>query len=52
VKVVVPSSQKSWIGESKQSCSGSRADASLAGNAFHIKEITKGKYYYPKEPSE
>lgn len=34
VKVVVPSSQKSWI-----------------GNAFHIKEITKGKYYYPKEPN-
>ncbi|KAG2159884.1 sure-like protein [Suillus bovinus] len=33
VKVVVPSSQKSWIGK-----------------AFHIKEITKGRYYYPKEP--
>lgn len=34
VKVVVPSSQKSWIGK-----------------AFHIKEITKGRYYYPKEPN-
>ncbi|KAG2154870.1 sure-like protein [Suillus clintonianus] len=33
VKVVVPSSQKSWIGK-----------------AFHITEITKGRYYYPKEP--
>ncbi|KAG2044826.1 sure-like protein [Suillus americanus] len=33
VKVVVPSSQKSWIGK-----------------AFHIKEITKGRYYYPQEP--
>ncbi|KAG1757547.1 sure-like protein, partial [Suillus lakei] len=34
VKVVVPSSQKSWIGK-----------------AFHITEITKGRYYYPKEPN-
>lgn len=33
VKVVVPSSQKSWVGK-----------------AFHIKEITKGRYYYPREP--
>ncbi|KAG0708883.1 sure-like protein [Suillus ampliporus] len=33
VKVVLPSSQKSWIGK-----------------AFHITEITKGRYYYPKEP--
>lgn len=33
VKVVVPSSQKSWIGK-----------------AFHIQEITRGRYYYPKEP--
>jgi len=33
VKVVVPSSQKSWIGK-----------------AFHITEITKGRYYYPREP--
>ncbi|KAH7930994.1 sure-like protein [Leucogyrophana mollusca] len=33
VKVVVPSSQKSWIGK-----------------AYHITEITKGRYYYPREP--
>jgi len=33
VKVVLPSSQKSWIGK-----------------AFHITEITKGRYYYPREP--
>ncbi|KDR85012.1 hypothetical protein GALMADRAFT_233573 [Galerina marginata CBS 339.88] len=32
VKVVLPSSQKSWIGK-----------------AYHIKEITKGNYFYPKE---
>ncbi|RDB29038.1 putative tubulin--tyrosine ligase PBY1 [Hypsizygus marmoreus] len=31
VKVVLPSSQKSWIGK-----------------AYHIKEITRGSYYYPK----
>ncbi|KAF9056188.1 survival protein sure-like phosphatase/nucleotidase [Panaeolus papilionaceus] len=30
VEVVLPSSQKSWIGK-----------------AYHIKEITKGKYFYP-----
>lgn len=33
VKVVVPSSQKSWIGK-----------------AFLIAEVTKGWYYYPKDP--
>ncbi|KAJ6575139.1 survival protein sure-like phosphatase/nucleotidase [Mycena capillaripes] len=33
VKVVLPSSQKSWIGK-----------------AFHITEITKGRYFYPKQP--
>ncbi|EJD03904.1 sure-like protein [Fomitiporia mediterranea MF3/22] len=33
VKVVVPSTQKSWIGK-----------------AYHIKEITKGFYYYPRLP--
>ncbi|KAJ3761879.1 survival protein sure-like phosphatase/nucleotidase [Lentinula raphanica] len=33
VKVVVPSSQKSWIGK-----------------AYHIKEITKGSYFYPTDP--
>ncbi|KAJ8702629.1 hypothetical protein PTI98_001330 [Pleurotus ostreatus] len=33
VKVVIPSSQKSWIGK-----------------AYHITEITKGRYYYPREP--
>ncbi|KAJ8522523.1 hypothetical protein ONZ45_g899 [Pleurotus djamor] len=33
VKVVIPSSQKSWIGK-----------------AYHIKEITKGCYYYPRDP--
>ncbi|KAF8591830.1 sure-like protein [Ramaria rubella] len=33
VKVVVPSSQKSWIGK-----------------AYHIKEIVKGRFYYPKQP--
>ncbi|KAF4623942.1 hypothetical protein D9613_001826 [Agrocybe pediades] len=32
VKVVLPSSQKSWIGK-----------------AYHIKEVTKGKYFYPRE---
>lgn len=32
VKVVLPSSQKSWIGK-----------------AYHIKEITKGLYFYPRE---
>ncbi|KAH6917360.1 cytoplasm protein [Coprinopsis sp. MPI-PUGE-AT-0042] len=32
VKVVLPSSQKSWIGK-----------------AYHIKEVTAGRYYYPKE---
>ncbi|KAF8516183.1 sure-like protein [Hysterangium stoloniferum] len=33
VRVVVPSSQKSWIGK-----------------AFQIKEIVKGRYYYPTKP--
>ncbi|KIJ22236.1 glycoside hydrolase family 16 protein [Paxillus involutus ATCC 200175] len=33
VKVVVPSSQKSWIGK-----------------AYHIAEITRGKYFYPRRP--
>ncbi|KAK0208340.1 survival protein sure-like phosphatase/nucleotidase [Desarmillaria ectypa] len=33
VKVVLPSSQKSWIGK-----------------AYHIKELTKGTYFYPKAP--
>ncbi|KAJ7932376.1 survival protein sure-like phosphatase/nucleotidase [Mycena leptocephala] len=33
VKVVIPSSQKSWIGK-----------------AFHITEITKGRYFYPTNP--
>ncbi|KAF9044713.1 sure-like protein, partial [Hymenopellis radicata] len=33
VKVVIPSTQKSWIGK-----------------AYHIKEVTKGVYYYPKDP--
>ncbi|KAF8872128.1 survival protein sure-like phosphatase/nucleotidase [Gymnopilus junonius] len=32
VRVVLPSSQKSWIGK-----------------AYHIKEVTKGNYFYPKE---
>ncbi|KIK71010.1 hypothetical protein GYMLUDRAFT_254301 [Collybiopsis luxurians FD-317 M1] len=34
VKVVIPSSQKSWIGK-----------------AYQIKEITKGSYFYPKNPN-
>ncbi|KAF9229308.1 sure-like protein [Gyrodon lividus] len=33
VKVVLPSSQKSWIGK-----------------AYHITEITRGKYFYPRRP--
>jgi len=33
VKVVVPSSQKSWIGK-----------------AYHITQIVKGRYYYPRDP--
>ncbi|KAJ7487622.1 survival protein sure-like phosphatase/nucleotidase [Mycena galericulata] len=33
VKVVLPSSQKSWIGK-----------------AFHITEITRGRYFYPTQP--
>ncbi|KAI6041437.1 sure-like protein [Pisolithus marmoratus] len=33
VKVVIPSSQKSWIGKS-----------------YHITEITRGRYFYPREP--
>ncbi|KAI6027566.1 sure-like protein [Pisolithus microcarpus] len=33
VKVVIPSSQKSWIGKS-----------------YHITEITRGNYFYPREP--
>ncbi|KAF9270241.1 sure-like protein [Marasmius fiardii PR-910] len=33
VKVVLPSSQKSWIGK-----------------AYHIKEIARGNYFYPREP--
>ncbi|THV04928.1 cytoplasm protein, partial [Dendrothele bispora CBS 962.96] len=36
VKVVIPSSQKSWIG--------------ILGKAYQIQEITKGRYYYPTEP--
>ncbi|KAG7099240.1 hypothetical protein E1B28_001103 [Marasmius oreades] len=35
VKVVLPSSQRSWIGK-----------------AYHIKEITKGNYFYPREPAD
>ncbi|KAG5635098.1 hypothetical protein H0H81_012454 [Sphagnurus paluster] len=35
VKVVLPSSQKSWIGK-----------------AYHIKEVTKGLYFYPREDGE
>lgn len=34
VKVVVPSSQKSWIGK-----------------AYQIKDVVRGKYYYPTEPN-
>ncbi|KAF5390262.1 hypothetical protein D9757_002918 [Collybiopsis confluens] len=33
VKVVIPSSQKSWIGK-----------------AYQIKEVTKGSYFYPRNP--
>ncbi|KAF9241362.1 sure-like protein [Melanogaster broomeanus] len=33
VKVVIPSSQKSWIGK-----------------AYHITEVTRGKYFYPRAP--
>ncbi|KAF8922529.1 survival protein sure-like phosphatase/nucleotidase [Mucidula mucida] len=33
VKVVIPSTQKSWIGK-----------------AYHIKEVCKGVYMYPKDP--
>ncbi|KAJ6509559.1 survival protein sure-like phosphatase/nucleotidase [Mycena vitilis] len=33
VKVVLPSSQRSWIGK-----------------AFHITEVTEGRYFYPKGP--
>ncbi|KAI0322706.1 sure-like protein [Amylostereum chailletii] len=33
VKVVVPSSQKSWIGK-----------------AYQIKDIIRGRYYYPRDP--
>ncbi|PFH54497.1 hypothetical protein AMATHDRAFT_71 [Amanita thiersii Skay4041] len=35
VKVVLPSTQKSWIGK-----------------AFHIKEVTKGWYFYPKHDGQ
>ncbi|TFK41135.1 survival protein sure-like phosphatase/nucleotidase [Crucibulum laeve] len=35
VKVVLPSTQKSWIGK-----------------AYHIKEVTKGSYFYPKEDGQ
>lgn len=35
VKVVLPSTQKSWIGK-----------------AYHIKELTKGSYFYPKEDGQ
>jgi len=54
VKVVLPSSQKSWIGLVL-----SRSDAHypykpiigiLAGGAYHIKEITRGRYFYPRSP--
>ena len=48
MKVVLPSSQKSWIGKLSlypkiQVCNRS------PGKAFHIKEIIKGNYFYPKE---
>ncbi|KAG9314387.1 sure-like protein [Chiua virens] len=33
VRVVIPSSQKSWIGKS-----------------FHITEVTRGRYFYPRGP--
>ncbi|KAI9445169.1 sure-like protein [Lactarius indigo] len=33
VRVVIPSSQKSWIGK-----------------AYHIKDIVRGRFYYPRDP--
>jgi tubulin---tyrosine ligase len=49
VKVVLPSSQKSWIGRLSlyikiqvRNCSP------CIGKAYHIKEIVKGNYFYPK----
>ena len=50
VKVVLPSSQKSWIGTLSpypkiQVCNCSP----WIGKAFHVKEITKGNYFYPKD---
>ena len=48
MKVVLPSTQKSWIGWSS-SYKDQFNHSPLKGKAFHIKEIIKGNYFYPKE---
>lgn len=53
VKVVIPSSQKSWIGTSQISSSQYHTDAvRAAGKAYHIKDIINGRYYYPRDPGK
>lgn len=49
VKVVLPASQKSWIGQFKAKHSVLNAFMDGAGKAYHIKEVTKGSYFYPRE---
>ncbi|KAF8640988.1 hypothetical protein AX17_000633 [Amanita inopinata Kibby_2008] len=55
VKVVLPSAQKSWIGPSLHMLpvlprfSNSGAPP---GKAYHIKETTKGWYFYPREDGQ
>jgi hypothetical protein len=59
VKVVLPNAQKSWIGRfisPKHRCASKPIRLftphhyfSRTGKAYHIKELTKGYYFYPKE---
>ena len=55
MQVVIPSSQKSWIGSSSTPFR-STFDIYLTtgnlnvGKAFHIRDTIKGRYFYPREP--
>lgn len=53
VKVVLPSAQKSWIGLFLFNKLVLQRTLTVVlpstGKAYHIKEVTKGNYFHPKE---
>ncbi|KAF7306944.1 SurE domain-containing protein [Mycena indigotica] len=51
VHVVIPSSQKSWIGTAQSASSITFGPALNDSLGFHITEITRGKYFYPTKAS-